>query len=38
MLCSARTADGAPVAKGARVTSFVAVKDDLLNAGALWEV
>ena len=29
MLCSARRADGAPLAKGRRVTSFVAIKDDL---------
>ena len=32
----ARDADGVPVAKGVRMTSFVAVKDDLLNAGAEW--
>ena len=25
------------MAKGVRMTSFVAVKDDLLNAGAVWE-
>ncbi len=30
MLCSAR------VVKGRRVTSFVAIRDDLENAGALW--
>ena len=36
MFCSARDAAGAPVAKGVRMTSFVAVKDDLLNAGAEW--
>ena len=36
MFCSARDATGAPVAKGVRMTSFVAVKDDLLNAGAEW--
>ena len=34
MLCSARRADGSPVAKGIRATSFVAIKDDLINAGA----
>ena len=34
MFCSARDATGAPVAKGVRMTSFVAVKDDLINAGA----
>lgn len=34
MLCSARRADGTPVAKGIRATGFVAIKDDLLNAGA----
>ena len=36
MFCSARDATGAPVAKGVRMTSFVAIKDDLLNAGAEW--
>ena len=34
MLCSARTADGKPVASGRRATSFSAIKDDLINAGA----
>lgn len=34
MLCSARYADGTPVAAGKRVTAFVAIKDDLINAGA----
>ena len=34
MLCSARRADGTPVAKGIKATCFVAIKDDLLNAGA----
>ena len=37
MLCSARTEDGRPVVYGRRATSFVAIKDDLLNAGANWE-
>jgi protease I len=36
MFCSARDQAGAPVAKGVRMTSFVAVKDDVLNAGAEW--
>lgn len=36
MLCSARTADGNPVCRGRRVTSFVAIKDDIINAGATW--
>jgi len=27
----------ANVVKGRRVTSYVAIKDDLINAGALWE-
>ena len=37
MLCSARrAADNSPVAKGHTVTSFVAIKDDMLNAGAQW--
>lgn len=34
MLCSARYADGTPVAAGKRATAFVAIKDDLINAGA----
>ena len=33
MLCSARRADGSPLAKGIRATGFVAIKDDLINAG-----
>jgi putative intracellular protease/amidase len=33
-LCSARRADGSPVAKGIRATGFSAIKDDLINAGA----
>lgn len=36
MFCSARDKAGAPVAKGVRMTSFVAIKDDVLNAGAEW--
>lgn len=36
MLCSARDAQGAPVAKGLRLTSFCAIKDDLINAGGMW--
>jgi len=34
MLCSARRADGQPVAKGIKATGFAAIKDDLINAGA----
>ena len=36
MLCSARTADGKPVASGRKCTSLAAIKDDLINAGAAW--
>ena len=36
MFCSARDQAGVPVAKGVRMTSFVAIKDDVLNAGAEW--
>ena len=36
MLCSARLADGKPIVNGKRATSFVAIKDDLINAGAVW--
>jgi len=36
MLCSARREDGTPAIKGHRATSFIAVKDDVLNAGAEW--
>merc|ERR1712224_674858 len=36
MLCSARRADGTPACKGHRATAFVAVKDDVINAGAEW--
>ena len=36
MLCSARDAQGVPVAKGLRLTSFCAIKDDLINAGGEW--
>lgn len=34
MLCSARRADGSPLAKGIKATCFTAIKDDLINAGA----
>ena len=37
MLCSARRANGDPVAKGIRATCFTAIKDDLINAGATFE-
>ena len=37
MLCSARAApDGPPVIAGRRATGFVAIKDDLVNAGAVF--
>lgn len=36
MFCSARDAEGNPVAKGRKCTSFVAIKDDVVNAGAEW--
>lgn len=36
MLCSARRADGTPACKGHRATGFVAIKDDVVNAGAEW--
>lgn len=36
MLCSARKADGKPVISGRKATSFVAIKDDLINAGAVF--
>eukprot|EP01051_Picozoa_sp_SAG22_P025035 SAG22_NODE_7222_length_760_cov_0.960666_2_plen_73_part_00 len=38
MLCSARRkSDGKPVLDGVRCTGFVAIKDDVVNAGGLWE-
>lgn len=36
MLCSARLPDGKPVVSGRQATAFVAIKDDLINAGAVW--
>ena len=37
MFCSARATEGGPpVVAGKRATSFVAIKDDLVNAGAEW--
>jgi protease I len=37
MLCSARlTDDGPPIIAGRRATSFIAIKDDLVNAGATY--
>lgn len=36
MLCSARLPDGKPVVNGRQATSFIAIKDDLVNAGAVW--
>lgn len=37
MLCSARNSTGSPVIQGVRVTSFSAIKDDIINAGGMWE-
>lgn len=38
MLCSARVpATGRPVVHGRRCTGFVAIKDDVINAGGVWE-
>lgn len=36
MLCSARQPNGKPVICGKNATGFVAVRDDLINAGAYW--
>ena len=36
MLCSARGADGKPVCSGVTCTGFVAIKDDVVNAGGVW--
>ena len=37
MFCSARrAADNSPVIKGHSSTAFVAIKDDIINAGATW--
>lgn len=36
MFCSARFPNGAPVCTERSCTSFVAIKDDLINAGATW--
>ena len=36
MLCSARKANGDPIVKGKRATSFHAIKDDVINAGAVY--
>ena len=36
MLCSARKANGDPIVKGKRATSFHAIKDDVINAGAVF--
>eukprot|EP00939_MAST-03C_sp_MAST-3C-sp1_P004588 g4588.t1 len=36
MLCSARDASGTPIVKGRRATSFKAVRDDVINAGAIF--
>ena len=36
MLCSARDAAGTPVIAGKRATCFSAIKDDLINAGAVY--
>mmetsp|Transcript_3086 Transcript_3086/g.9400 ORF Transcript_3086/g.9400 Transcript_3086/m.9400 type:complete len:190 (+) Transcript_3086:941-1510(+) len=36
MFCSARDAAGKPVIAGKKCTAFVAIKDDVINAGAEW--
>ena len=37
MFCSARrVTDGKPVIAGRRATAFAAIKDDVINAGAIW--
>lgn len=36
MMCSARDQAGKPVIAGRRCTSFSAIKDDVINAGAIW--
>lgn len=36
MFCSARDAEGVPVISGKKVTAFVAIKDDVVNAGGVW--
>lgn len=36
LFCSTRRSDGKPVIEGRKATGFVAVKDDLINAGATW--
>ena len=36
MLCSARDEKGVPVIAGKKVTAFVAIKDDVVNAGGVW--
>ena len=36
MLCSARKANGEPIVKGRKATSFHAIKDDVINAGGLY--
>jgi protease I len=36
MLCSARDGEGVPVVSGKKCTAFVAIKDDVVNAGGVW--
>ena len=36
MLCSARLPDGRPICSGRHCTCFVAIKDDVVNAGAIF--
>ncbi len=36
MLCSARDATGTPIISGKNATCFIAIKDDLINAGAVY--
>ena len=36
MLCSSRDSNGVPVISGRRATCFHAIKDDVINAGAIY--
>lgn len=37
MLCSAKDGSGAPVIRGVECTAFMAVRDDVENAGGIWK-
>lgn len=36
LFCSTRDAEGRPLCSGAQMTAFSAIKDDVINAGAVW--